>query len=100
MSVKAIEALTALVAEQGKQIVELSKALAIAHEVYAPVVAQPSPVAAPAHPNVTNTKLYYSEDEEDEMYASGEMPLEDTRKALEEIIAAAGIPAPVTLTST
>jgi hypothetical protein len=94
LSVKAIEALTRLVEEQGRQIVDLSKALAIAHEVHsgiAPVQQLPS---APAD----QRKLWMTEDEEDELYASGETPREDTRAALEAIIAEAGIPAPITFT--
>lgn len=87
-----IEALTQLIAEQGRQIVDLSKALAIAHEVHSGI----APVQLPTQP-APERKLWLTEDEEDELYASGETPREETRAALEAIIAEAGIPAPVTL---
>lgn len=85
--------LFALIAEQGRQIVELSKALAIAHEHHNPRVAPlaPHPIEGAA------PKLYYSEQEEDELYAEGKGFEEDTRQALQDIIAEAGIPAPITL---
>lgn len=88
-----VTALTALIAEQGKQIVDLSKALAIAHEHHA----QPPMVAVPPTPPFQG-KLWLSEDEEDEAFAAGELiPAQETESALSEILAAAGLDPNVTV---
>lgn len=62
---EAIEALSRLCEEQGKQIVELSKALAIAHEHHN----QPQAVVVPPAPALDADRLWMTEEEEDAQFS-------------------------------
>lgn len=82
-----VAALTRLVELQGQQIVELSKALAIAHEHHAQ-----QPASTPGIPTAAvHGRLWTTEEEEDELFDSGELLHKDTETSLQEILQAAGL---------